>query len=72
MSATSSLISCTSGVPSDAIEEYTAGASGLQYNADGTWQFNWRTPKTYAGTCRVFSVNLADGSHMTAKFQFKS
>ncbi len=71
VSATSSGVSCATNLPADVIEEYTTGGSGLLYNADGTWQFNWKTPKSYAGTCRVFSVKLADGSQITAKFQFK-
>ncbi|HUE89682.1 MAG TPA: PxKF domain-containing protein [Vicinamibacterales bacterium] len=37
----------------DSVEEYAAGNSGLQYNGDGYWQFNWKTPKTYASTCRA-------------------
>ena len=59
VSATSSLVSCATGVPTDAIEEYTASASGLQYQGDGNWQYNWKTPKTYAGQCRTFTINLA-------------
>jgi hypothetical protein len=40
----------------DAIEEYAAGKSGLQYIGDGYWQFNWKTPKNYASTCRAAYV----------------
>jgi len=48
-------ISCDvlTGSPADAVEEYAAGDSGLQYNGEGYWQFNWKTPKTYASTCRA-------------------
>jgi len=51
--------------------EASSGRSGLQYLGDGTWQFNWKTPKVYAGSCRALSLNLADGTSRTALFQFK-
>ncbi len=59
------------GSSSDAIEEYAAGASGLQYLGDGYWQFNWKTPKSYAGQCRTMTLTLNDGSTHTASFAFK-
>jgi hypothetical protein len=66
-----------SGTP-DAIETYV-GSSGLQYLGDGYWQFNWKTPKSYAGQCRVMKLNLKDGTgtpvpsrvYQTASFKFK-
>jgi hypothetical protein len=70
-SITSGSLTCDSSDPQDAIETY-AGGSGLQYQGNGTWQFNWKTPKTYAGQCRVMRLNLADGvSNRTAEFRFK-
>ncbi len=44
-------ISCGTfvGDPTSEVDEYAAGASGLQYHGDGWWQFNWKTPKTYKG-----------------------
>jgi len=71
LSVTSAGTPCNSNEPTDAIEEYAAGGSGLQYIGDGTWQFNWKSVKSYTGTCRIVSLNLADGTHATAKFQFK-
>ena len=71
VSLTSGSTTCSSGDPVDAIETYS-GASGLQYQGDGNWQFNWKTPKSYAGQCRIMRLNLADGAaHHTASFQFK-
>jgi len=59
------------GGTTDAIETY-AGSSGLQYLGDGYWQFNWKTPKSYAGQCRTMSLNLSDGVlTRTANFMFK-
>jgi len=47
-----------SGEINDSVEEYAAGDSGLQYDGDGYWQFNWKTPKTYAGTCWAAYVDF--------------
>jgi hypothetical protein len=52
---------CESGTPSDEVETYS-GSSGLQYLGDGYWQFNWKTPKTYAGACRTMYVKFNDGT----------
>jgi hypothetical protein len=55
----------------DPIPEDASGASGLQYLGNGNWQFNWKTPKTYAGTCRIMILNLKDGTQHKAEFKFK-
>jgi hypothetical protein len=59
------------GNPTDIIEEYAAGSSGLQYLGSGNWQFNWKTPKNYANTCRVMVLTLSDNSTHIADFKFK-
>ena len=61
------------GGSADAIETYAGAAvSGLQYLGNGYWQFNWKTPKSYAGQCRTMTLNLNDGAPgRTADFQFK-
>jgi hypothetical protein len=67
-------ISCSTfqGDVADSIEEYAAGSSGLQYSGDGYWQFNWKTPKTYATTCRAMYVQFdSGGASPTALFQFR-
>jgi hypothetical protein len=67
-------VSCSdfTGEPTDVIEEYAAGASGLQYIGDGYWQFNWKTPKTYAGQCRMAYIKFAGGmTSPLAKFKFQ-
>jgi Prealbumin-like fold domain len=65
-------IACISNDPQGSpIEEYAAGSSGLQYVGNGSWQFVWKTPKSYAGTCRMMLLNLNDGTQHTAKFKFK-
>jgi hypothetical protein len=69
ITSTASGGACT-GPPPDAIETYS-GDSGLQYLGDGNWQFNWKTPKSYAGQCRTMTLTLNDGTSRSANFQFK-
>jgi hypothetical protein len=65
-----------SGSSTDAVEEYAAGASGLQNLGDGVYQVNWATLKSFAGSCRRVRLDLGernpDGTvfHRTADFQF--
>jgi hypothetical protein len=61
---------CPASGPPGTVET-SVGGSGLQYFGSGNWQFNWKTPKSYAGTCRTMILTLADGSTHTAEFQFK-
>ena len=46
------------GDPAAAADEVAAGHSGLQYLGDGYWQFNWKTPKQYRGSCRAMYVEF--------------
>jgi Tol biopolymer transport system component len=61
--------SCGTGTP-DAIETY-AGDSGLRYLGNGYWQFNWKTPKSYAGQCRSMTLNITSGAPRSARFRFQ-
>ncbi len=72
VSFTSYQVSCTtwSGNPASAIAEDAPGASGLQYQGNGNWQFNWKTDKGFAKTCRTAVLKLKDGSTHTANFNF--
>ena len=77
VSVTSNTTGCGSGLPTDEIETY-AGSSGLLYQGNGNWQFNWKTPKAYTGQCRTMHLNLSDviapattPVDRTAMFQFK-
>ena len=63
---------CDGAAPADPVEANTSGASSLQYLGDGYWQFNWKTEKAYAKTCRRFYLKFSDGQMSAqAKFQFK-
>jgi len=67
-------VSCTdySGDPEATIDEYAAGNSGLQYNGEGNWQYNWKTSKAYSRTCRnMYVVFINDQQSDIAKFKFK-
>jgi hypothetical protein len=73
VSVASYQVSCTTstGNPQTAVKESAAGKSGLQYLGNGNWQFNWKTPKSYAGTCRMMVLTPQDGTQFTAVFHFK-
>jgi hypothetical protein len=48
------------GLPSDSVEEYATGGSGLQNLGGGVYQLNWATAKSYAGTCRRLRLDLGE------------
>ncbi|HTG84443.1 MAG TPA: PxKF domain-containing protein, partial [Gemmatimonadales bacterium] len=68
--ATVSTLVCDLGPTADAVEEYTANQSGLQNLGDGYYQFNWKTPASYAKSCKTLTLDLGDGTPRTALFQF--
>jgi hypothetical protein len=60
------------GKSEDAIEEYSAGGSDLQYKGNGDWQYNWKTLKGYSGTCRKMYVEFNSGQKSPeVPFKFK-
>ncbi len=69
-------LACAAGATTDLMEEYASGASGLQNQGDGRYQFNWKTPTTYASSCKTVELvfgtgglSYVDGPH--AYFSFK-
>jgi hypothetical protein len=65
-------LSCSLATSLDQIEEYAANSSGLQNLGDGNYQFNWKTPTTYANSCK--SIALDFGAYVespSAYFTFK-
>jgi hypothetical protein len=65
-------LTCAQGTTADLIEEYAAGASGLINKGDGSYQFNWKTPTSYAKSCKTLKLDLGDGSPVKiALFEFK-
>jgi hypothetical protein len=64
-------VGCADNVPINVLEETdTTGTSTLSYSG-GTYTYNWKTEKAWAGTCRVFTIQLIDGTTHTAYFKFK-
>jgi hypothetical protein len=64
-------MSCASGVVSDAVEEYAPAAMALQNLGAGYYQYNWKSPKAYQGSCRKLVLDVGDGSTRIALFRFK-
>jgi len=66
-------LTCSAGTTTDLIEEYAAGSSGLQNLGNGYYQWNWKTPTTYANSCKTLKLNLGEGAGFEhiALFQFK-
>ena len=63
---------CPLGTTPDLPQESAAGNSGLQNQGNGNYQFNWKTPKGYAKSCKTLKLDLGEGPGMerTALFQF--
>jgi uncharacterized repeat protein (TIGR01451 family) len=66
-------VACNSSAPLSELEgTETPGGSTLTYDAGSDqYHYNWKTEKSWAGTCRVLVVKLNDGSEHTALFKFK-
>jgi hypothetical protein len=62
--------SCDPTAPEQSVTEMTAGASGLQSLGNGNYQYNWKTPKAYAGSCRKLGLDLGEGMLRGAEFRF--
>ena len=65
-------IDCASGQPIGTLTAVSAaGASGVQYDsAHDIYQYNWKTAREYAQTCRQLVVTLNDGTNHVAYFAF--
>ena len=63
---------CGLGTSADRQSEASADNSGLQNLGDGYYQFDWKTPKQYAKSCKTLRLDLAEGPGMerTALFKF--
>ena len=63
-------VTCGSTNPTDLQETGTAGNSSLTYDTN-QYVYVWKTESSWAGTCRVLTVALIDGTTHTATFKFK-
>ena len=65
-------VDCLTGESEAWVDEYSSGSSGLQNLGDGNYQYNWKTPKAYAGTCREMYIEFDNGqTSPVAIFKFK-
>jgi len=66
-------VTCTSGAPIDEIESTVASSSSaLQYDAgSNTYTFVWKTPSSFAGSCRRLDLRLVDGTSHVALFRVR-
>jgi hypothetical protein len=72
VNVTAASLTCGQGTTTDLVEEYAAGSSGLINKGDGSYQFNWKTPTSYAKSCKTLKLDLGDGSPVKiALFEFK-
>ena len=71
VSLTAATLACAAGTTGDQVEEYAAGRSGLQNLGDGYYQLNWKTPGSYAASCKTARLDLGDGVLHTADFAFR-
>ena len=62
---------CPGAAATDAVEEFAEAGSGLKNLGNGYYQFNWKTSKSYAGSCRRLDLDLGEGLTRSALFKFK-
>ena len=63
-------LNCALGTTVDQLEEVAAGASTLQNLGNGYYQLNWKSPKTYADSCKTLQLDIRDGVTHDARFSF--
>jgi hypothetical protein len=64
-------ISCSGGAPVGPVEPLDLADGGLSQGSDKKYNFNWKTEKSWEGTCRQLIVKLNDGSEHVAFFKFE-
>jgi hypothetical protein len=70
-SPSSRQVDCGSGAPIGAESPVESVGGGLRYDAEGErYLYNWKTSKSWGGTCRELYLRLDDGSEHTATFRF--
>jgi hypothetical protein len=62
-------LNCSLAGGVDQVEETSAGGSGLQNLGNGYYQLNWKTPKSYAGSCKTLHLEIGDGVTHDALFE---
>ncbi|MFD8599230.1 PxKF domain-containing protein [Kitasatospora sp. NPDC059646] len=65
-------VDCATGTPLDPpVPAATAGDGAPRYDAAaGAYGYRWKTDRAWAGSCRLFTLGLNDGTLHTALFRF--
>ena len=63
-------LNCATGTGVDELEQVAASPSGLQNLGDGYYQLNWKSDKSYGGSCKRLRLDIGDGVTHDAAFQF--
>jgi hypothetical protein len=66
---TSAEVACPAGAPENVVRPGLAVLPGLR-SLGYSYNYTWKTSSSWAGTCRVFVLTLADGSTHQALFRF--
>jgi len=69
ISPTSTEVACPAGAPENVVQPGVAIMPGLR-SLGYSYNYTWKTSASWAGTCRVFVLTLADGSTHQALFRF--
>lgn len=65
-------VDCSTGAPGAGSPTANPGGSILSYDpSSGRYIYVWKTKKSWAGTCRLLSVMLVDGTTYEAYFRFE-
>jgi hypothetical protein len=70
-SITVNTIDCTTAEGIDQIEQALSLGSGLQNLGDGYYQLNWKTSKSWDGTCQAMQLDIGDGVTHDGLFDFR-
>jgi len=69
---TSQQVNCTTLSPmGSAVAALSPKNKGLEREGKNKFEYEWRTDKSWRNTCRVFNVQLKDGSSQKALFKFQ-
>lgn len=64
-------INCSTGAPIGSAQQVSA-ALALSYSpTTGRYSFSWKIDKKWAGTCRKFTLRLADTTDHLVLFKYK-
>ena len=69
---TSQQVNCTTLTPiGSAVATLSPKNKGLEREGKNKFEYEWRTTKDWKNTCRVFTVQLENGSSQKAMFKFQ-